>query len=65
MQQMSREEFELWLEDNREEALSRIDDESMTPHEWISGMAGSLKTIASEEFDTDDDDYDEDDGDDD
>lgn len=50
---MTRDEFEQWLEDNREEALADIDDDHKPLGDWLRMMFRSLKVMAQEPVDED------------
>lgn len=50
---MTRDEFEEWLEDNREEALADIDDDNKPLGDWLRMMFRSLKVMAQEPVDED------------
>jgi hypothetical protein len=51
MSAMSREEFEVWLEDHKDEALDRIEADNLRPARWIALFGASLKSLASEDTD--------------
>lgn len=51
---MTREEFEGWLDDHRDEALDRVDPQSLTLSQWRVMYGKALKCIAEEESEGDD-----------
>lgn len=53
MAQMTKDEFEDWLEDHREEALAELDDDPKPVGDWIRGMTRSLQAMADEPVDED------------
>lgn len=53
MSAMSREEFEVWLEDHKDEALDRIEANNLRLARWIALFGASLKSLSTEEVDDD------------
>jgi len=68
---MTREEFEEWLEERKDEALDNVQQSETTAQKWIARLHAALKSMAdeedAEEAESDDDDLvdDSDDADDD
>jgi hypothetical protein len=49
MSSLSREEFESWLEDHKDEALDRIEPEQLRLGRWIALFLMSLKNLAADD----------------
>ena len=50
---MNRDEFEEWLEDNREEALADLDEDSKPLGDWLRLLFRSLRVMAQDPVDED------------
>lgn len=53
---MTREEFEHWLEDHKDEALDRIDGDLLPLPLWVKHFGRSLNVMVDTYSDADDDD---------
>ena len=56
MSSLSREEFEVWLEDHKDEALDRIEMDQLRIGRWLALFLTSLKSLATEDTDEEEDD---------
>jgi hypothetical protein len=45
---MTREEFEEWLDEHRDEALDNVQQSDTTPQKWLARLHASLKAMADE-----------------
>lgn len=57
---MTRDDFEQWVEDNKDEALDRIERDSMSLPQWVKLFGKALQLVQAEEEgeeDEDEDDY--------
>ena len=46
---MTREEFEEWLEERRDEALDNVQQSDTTAQKWLARLHAALKAVADEE----------------
>lgn len=46
---MTREEFEDWLEERRDEALDNVQQSDTTAQKWLARLHAALKAVADEE----------------
>lgn len=52
---MTREDFEQWVEDHKDEAIERIEADRMTLKNWVYIFGKSLTAMLAEYGDTEDD----------
>lgn len=46
---MTREEFDEWLEERRDEALDNVQQSDTTAQKWLARLHAALKAVADEE----------------
>lgn len=56
---MTRDDFEEWLEDHKDEALALVEGESMSTKKWVTLFGKALQRMRDEEESTGDDEDDE------